>query len=67
MLTHFNCKILGSKTIYVQGAEDFFSGIWGDQCIILRELRPPGGLKKATTPPRFASNEVIFILSANQI
>ena len=25
----------GAKKKYFQGDEDFFSGIWGDQCIIL--------------------------------
>ena len=32
---HF--RDLWSKKKYFQGAEDFFSRIWGDQCIILRE------------------------------
>ena len=34
---------LWGKIKYFQGAEDFFSWILGDQCIILREHRTPLG------------------------
>ena len=38
---------LGNRGKYFQGAEDFFSGILGDQCIIFRDqgsTDTPGGL-----------------------
>ena len=40
-------RIWGTKENYFQGAEDFFSRLWGDQCIIFRDQRstdPPCGL-----------------------
>ena len=38
-------RILGAKKKYFQGVEDFFPGIWGDQCIFFRDqgcTDPPG-------------------------
>ena len=30
-------RVWGAKKKYVQGAENFLSGIWGDQCIIFSD------------------------------
>ena len=39
-------RIWGAKEKYFQGAEEFSSRIWGDQCIFFRDqgsTDPPGG------------------------
>ena len=55
-------RIWGAKKEYFQGAEDFFSGIWGDQSIIFRDQgsTDPRGRAHFGTPTSLEYSYIVW-------